>query len=177
MHYETSCIFVKNHSHSQANHRKAVLIAALLVCSPAWAQEVADAEPDVDTGAAVEVEVETRPDAEAAVEDSAEAAMEGAAEVDPEADAEAAYVPVMDQVNDYLIAIDRAEANSNAYSPDLADLYMGLGQALLQRQVYEDAKEAFQQGMQIVRVNFGLNSPEQTSYLFRSRISKANWGT
>lgn len=163
-HYETSCIFVKSHSHSQANHRKAVLIAAMLICSPAWAQEVAEAEPDADAEAAVEVEVDTEPEVGADV--AIETGVETELEAELELDAEPAYVPVMDQVNEYLFAIDRAEANSNAYSPELADLYLGLGQSLLQRQEFENAKEAFQQGMQIVRVNFGLNSPEQSNYLF-----------
>jgi tetratricopeptide (TPR) repeat protein len=81
-------------------------------------------------------------------------------------DVVAAYVPAVDPVTEYLDAIDSAEALSNAYSLELADLYLGLGQTLLDRREFEDAKEAFQQGMQIVRVNFGLNSPEQTNYLF-----------
>lgn len=148
--YETSCIYVKNRSRPQASNISALLAAALLSCSPAWAQEV----PEVDSDAGPEVATET------GVETEVEA------ELEVDADAEPAYVPVMGQVNEYLFAIDRAEANSNAYSPELADLYLGLGQSLLQRQEFEEAKEAFQQGMQIVRVNFGLNSPEQTNYLF-----------
>ena len=148
--YETSCIYVNNRSRPQASNICALLAAVLLSCAPAWAQEV----PEVDTEAGADVPTET------VVETELEA------ELELDADGEPAYVPVMDQVNEYLFAIDRAEASSNAYSPELADLYLGLGQSLVQRQEFEDAKEAFQQGMQIVRVNFGLNSPEQTNYLF-----------
>jgi len=89
------------------------------------------------------------------------AASEAAAE-----DAIAAYVPKVDPVTTYLDAIDRTEAEFNAYSLELTDLYLGLGEAFLQKGDFEKAKEAYQQGVQIVRVNFGLNSPDQTNYLF-----------
>lgn len=87
-------------------------------------------------------------------------------ELAPEAEPEPAYEPVRDEVVQYLDAIDRTEAMTNAYSTELADLYLGLGQSLLEQREYEQAKEAFQQGMQIVRVNYGLNSPEQSNYLY-----------
>ncbi|NND44297.1 MAG: tetratricopeptide repeat protein [Xanthomonadales bacterium] len=92
-----------------------------------------------------------------------EALTEELAPAEPE---EPAYVPPRDQVTEYLRAIDRTEAMTNAYSTELADLYLGLGQSLLDKREYDSAKEAFQQGMQIVRVNYGLNSPEQSNYLF-----------
>lgn len=92
-----------------------------------------------------------------------EALTEELAPAEPE---EPAYVPPRDQVTEYLRAIDRTEAMTNAYSTELADLYLGLGQSLLEKREYDSAKEAFQQGMQIVRVNYGLNSPEQSNYLF-----------
>ena len=78
----------------------------------------------------------------------------------------AAYVPTVDPVDNYLDAIDDNEAVHGAYSTELADLYMGLGQSLMDKQEYDEAKKAFQQGVLITRVNFGLNSPDQTNYLF-----------
>lgn len=84
----------------------------------------------------------------------------------PETEEETAYEPVHDEVVQYLVAIDRTEARTSAYSTELADLYLGLGQSLLEQHDFEEAKEAFQQGMQIVRVNYGLNSPEQSNYLY-----------
>jgi tetratricopeptide (TPR) repeat protein len=71
-----------------------------------------------------------------------------------------------DPVTSYLDAIDRMEAISSAYSTELADLYLSLGQSLLDSGDFEGAKKAFQVGMQIVRVNFGLNSVNQGQYLF-----------
>jgi tetratricopeptide (TPR) repeat protein len=185
---------VNNRSRPQANIIGATLAAALLSCSLAWAQEAPEADSEGESEAAAEFEVDTEPGAEPEAEPEVEPEVEPEAGVEPDAgvepeagadvaaeagveteleaeleidaDAEPAYVPVMDQVNEYLFAIDRAEANSNAYSPELADLYLGLGQSLLQRQEFENAREAFQQGMQVVRVNFGLSSPQQSDYLF-----------
>ena len=77
------------------------------------------------------------------------------------------FVAHEDAVNYYLDAIDDAEAVSGAYSTDLAELYQGLGNSMLEQQNLEDAKEAFQQVIQIVRVNYGLNSPLQTDHLFQ----------
>lgn len=76
------------------------------------------------------------------------------------------YVRKEDPVTTYLNAIDRTEAEFNAYSIELSDLYLGLGQALAEAREYEKARQAFQQGVQIERVNFGLDSPRQTNYLF-----------
>jgi len=76
------------------------------------------------------------------------------------------YVSPVDEVTEYLRTIDQTEAYTNAYSTELADLYLGLGQSLMERREYEKAKAAFQQGMQIVRVNYGLNSPEQSNYMY-----------
>jgi tetratricopeptide (TPR) repeat protein len=77
-----------------------------------------------------------------------------------------ADVPSLDPVKEYLDTIDRTEAESSAYSVGLAELYLGLAQSLLEREQLEEAKKAFQQGAQIVRINYGLNSPDQTHYLF-----------
>jgi len=88
------------------------------------------------------------------------------------------YVSQPDAVTTYLNAIDRTEAEFNAYSMELTDLYQGLGKSLYERGEFEDAKEAYQQGVQIIRVNFGLNSPDQTNYLFAVadiESSMGNW--
>ncbi len=70
-----------------------------------------------------------------------------------------------DPVSDYLDAIDIAEAELSAYSLELSDLYLGLGKSHLANREYDRARQAFQRGMQIERVNFGLNSLTQTPYL------------
>jgi tetratricopeptide (TPR) repeat protein len=76
------------------------------------------------------------------------------------------YESPLDPINTYLDAIDAAEIANGAYATDLADLYLGLGQVYMESREFEEAKQVFQQGMQIMRVNYGLNSPEQTNYLF-----------
>ncbi len=77
------------------------------------------------------------------------------------------FIAREDAVNYYLDAIEDAEAANGAYSTDLAELYQGLGNTMLEQQALEDAKKAFQQSIQIVRTNYGLNSPLQTEYLFQ----------
>lgn len=69
-------------------------------------------------------------------------------------------------LRDYQEAIERAEANSNAFSIQLSELYMGLGQALMNDENFSGAQRALKRGMQIERVNFGLHSISQTPYLF-----------
>ncbi|MCS5585021.1 MAG: hypothetical protein NZ777_16115, partial [Pseudomonadales bacterium] len=70
-----------------------------------------------------------------------------------------------DPVSDYLDAIETAEAERSAYSVELSDLYFGLGQSHFSKREYERARRAYQRGMQIERVNYGLNSLSQTPYL------------
>ena len=70
--------------------------------------------------------------------------------------------PVSDPVSDYMNAIDNVEAEYSAYSTELSDLYLGLGKSLYSKQEYEKARQAFQRGMQIQRVNYGLNSLSQS---------------
>ncbi len=70
-----------------------------------------------------------------------------------------------DPVTDYLNAIDVAESELSAYSVELSDLYLGLGKSHFTNHEYERARQAFQRGMQIERVNYGLNSLSQTPYL------------
>jgi len=83
-----------------------------------------------------------------------------------------------DPIADYLAAIDRAEADDSAYSADLADLYLGLGKELVEAQKFEEARDAFHNGAQIARVNFGLDAPEQVNYLLAIAdldIRQGNW--
>lgn len=61
-------------------------------------------------------------------------------------------------ISDYLTAIDALEADQGAYSAELSDLFMGLGNAYVSKKEYNDANLVFQRGMQIQRINFGLNS-------------------
>lgn len=76
------------------------------------------------------------------------------------------YVPPRDPANDYLNAIDGIEAEYGPYATELSDLYVGLGQTLLDRGDYEQARDAFQRGVMVVRVNSGPNSPEQSNGLY-----------
>jgi tetratricopeptide (TPR) repeat protein len=73
--------------------------------------------------------------------------------------------PISDPVEDYRDAINNVEAEYSAYSTKLSDLYLGLGKSLYSKQSYADARQAFQRGMQIERVNYGLNSLTQAPYL------------
>jgi tetratricopeptide (TPR) repeat protein len=79
---------------------------------------------------------------------------------------EASYVSPPNPVNDYLDAIDRIEGDYGPYATELSDLYLGLGQTLLDSGDYEQARDAFHRGVLVVRVNSGPNSPEQTNHLY-----------
>ena len=70
-----------------------------------------------------------------------------------------------DPVTDYLDAIETAEAELSAYSVELSDLYFGLGKSHFSKREYERARQAYQRGMQIERVNYGLDSISQSPYL------------
>ena len=72
---------------------------------------------------------------------------------------------ISDPVEDYIDAIDTVEAEYSSYSTELSDLYLGLGKSLYLRQNYTEARQAFQRGMQIERVNYGLDSLSQAPYL------------
>lgn len=77
-----------------------------------------------------------------------------------------AYVSAVDPITSYLDAIDRAETEYGAYAGELADLYLGLGHQLMEDLDYDGARDAFHQGVMIVRVNSGPNSLEQGNYLY-----------
>jgi tetratricopeptide (TPR) repeat protein len=81
-------------------------------------------------------------------------------------EAESGYVSPYNQVNEYLDAIDRVEAEYGPYATELSDLFLGLGQTLINRGEYEQARDAFHRGVLVVRVNSGPNSPEQTNHLY-----------
>ena len=61
--------------------------------------------------------------------------------------------------------IDRIEATEGAYSAELSDVLMSLGMSYQEKVDYENANLAFQRGMQLEKINYGLFSLEQTPYL------------
>lgn len=79
---------------------------------------------------------------------------------------EAGYVSPPNPANQYLDAIDRIEGDYGPYATELSDLYLGLGQTLLDTGDYEQARDAFHRGVLVVRVNSGPNSPDQTNHLY-----------
>jgi tetratricopeptide (TPR) repeat protein len=81
-------------------------------------------------------------------------------------EAESGYVSPHDPVNEYLDAIDRIEVDHGPYATELSDLFLGLGQTLIDLGEYERARDAFHRGVLVVRVNSGPNSPEQTNHLY-----------
>jgi tetratricopeptide (TPR) repeat protein len=76
------------------------------------------------------------------------------------------YVSPDEPVNEYLDAIDRIESEYGPYATELSDMYLGLGQTLMDLGEYEKARDAFNRGVMVVRVNSGPNSPEQTNHLY-----------
>lgn len=71
----------------------------------------------------------------------------------------------VDPIANYREAIDRVEAQQSAYATELADLYLSLGSAYVDRQDYQKAIGAFTKGLQIERINHGLQSLSQRPYL------------
>lgn len=76
------------------------------------------------------------------------------------------YVSPVDPVETYLEEIDNVEADFGPYALELADLYIGLGQTLIEAGEYERARDAYHRGVLVQRVNHGPNSPEQTNHLY-----------
>ena len=117
------------------------------------------------TTTGVSSDTETADDSEA--HPGAEASSDSpATDGDEPSEAAAPEAAVVDPVADYLDAINQVEVSRGAYSPELADLYLGLGNSLLRERKYLQAKNALQRGMQVDRVNNGLNSLSQVPYLF-----------
>jgi len=67
---------------------------------------------------------------------------------------------------EYLAAIDRIEADYGPYATELSDMFLGLGQTLMNTGDFEQARDAFHRGVMVLRVNDGPNSPEQTNQLY-----------
>ena len=76
------------------------------------------------------------------------------------------YVSPADPVDEYLDAIDSIEEDYGPYDSQLSDLYIGLGQSLMDREEFEQARDAFYRGVMVKRVNLGPNSLEQTNHLY-----------
>ena len=68
-------------------------------------------------------------------------------------------------VSFYLDEIDRIEASSNAFDPQLGETYMSLGKSLIDDGNFPEAQDALKRGVQIERINFGLHSLSQTPHL------------
>ena len=76
------------------------------------------------------------------------------------------YISPVDPVNEYLDAIESIEEDYGPYDSQLSDLYIGLGQSLMDQEEYEKARDAFYRGVMVKRVNLGPNSLEQTNHLY-----------
>lgn len=84
----------------------------------------------------------------------------------------------IDQISQYQEAIDSVQAQQGAYASQLGDLYLSLGRAHVDRQDYEKAIGAYTKGLQIERINHGLNSLTQRPYLLslaNTENLKGNW--
>ena len=68
-------------------------------------------------------------------------------------------------VSDFLEQIDRIEASSSAFNPQLAEVYMDLGKSLIDEGNFPDAQDALRRAVQIERINYGLDSLSQTPHL------------
>ncbi len=76
------------------------------------------------------------------------------------------YVSPVDPVEEYREAIDNIEADYGPYSEELTDMYLGLGQTLIDAGDYLEARDAFHRAVMVHRINQGPNSPEQTDHLY-----------
>lgn len=90
---------------------------------------------------------------------------EAGVRTDPESNP-AVVIPRREPASDYLDAIDRVEGEYGPYATELSDLYLGLGQTMLDRLEYEQARDAFSRGLMVMRVNTGPKSPQQTDHLY-----------
>ena len=68
-------------------------------------------------------------------------------------------------VSYYLSEVDRIEALSSAFDPQLAETYMNLGKSLIDDGNFLEAQDALKRGVQIERINYGLDSLSQTPHL------------
>ena len=71
----------------------------------------------------------------------------------------------IDPISKYTLAISAIETNRDSYTNNLSELYLGLGKALIDSKKYLEAKNALEQGVQIERINNGLDSLSQSPFL------------
>ena len=83
-----------------------------------------------------------------------------------EEDPQGAYQSPVNPADVYLDAIENIEADYGPYATELSDLYVGLGQTFFDLGEYDRARDAFNRGVMVQRVNLGPNSPEQTNQLY-----------
>lgn len=76
------------------------------------------------------------------------------------------YISPSETADQYLEAIESIEAEYGSYATELSDMYMGLGQTLLNSGDFEQARDSLHRGVMVLRVNSGPNSPEQTNQLY-----------
>ena len=68
-------------------------------------------------------------------------------------------------VSDFLEQIERIEASSSAFNPQLAEAYMSLSKSLIDEENFAEAQDVLRRGVQIERINYGLDSLSQTPHL------------
>ena len=76
------------------------------------------------------------------------------------------YRSPVNPVEEYLDAIDEIEADYGPYAEELSDMYLGLGQTLIDAGEYLKARDAFHRAVTVQRVNQGPNNPEQADHLY-----------
>jgi tetratricopeptide (TPR) repeat protein len=81
-------------------------------------------------------------------------------------DAAARYLRNFETADQYWDTIERIEGEHSPYSTELADLYLSLGRTLLDSEQLEEARDALQRGIQVIRVNYGLKATEQVDFLY-----------
>lgn len=84
----------------------------------------------------------------------------------------------VDDIEQYLEELQRAEVEYGAYDQSLADAYLGLGAAYEANQELNEAADAYLRGMHVQRVNNGLFDPGQVVYLeelAELEVGRSNW--
>lgn len=84
----------------------------------------------------------------------------------------------VDNVEQYLGELERAEEEYGAYDQSLADAYLGLGAAYEANLEIDEAEDAFLRGMHVQRVNNGLFDLGQIVYLeelSELEVGRDNW--
>jgi len=84
----------------------------------------------------------------------------------------------VDDIEQYLEELQRAEVEYGAYGQSLADAYLGLGAAYEANQELNEAVDAYLRGMHVQRVNNGLFDQGQIVYLeelAELEVGRSNW--